>query len=65
MSTCPICKKRETVEAFKPFCSKRCADIDLGRWFNGGYAIPTNEVAPVVDAESGGDVVPYPGEGDR
>ena len=58
--TCPICKKREAEPDFKPFCSKRCADIDLGRWFNGGYAIPTNEPAPVVDVEAGGDVVPYP-----
>ena len=36
---CPICKKPRE-EAFKPFCSKRCADVDLGRWFGGRYAIP-------------------------
>ena len=36
---CPICGKPQ-VHAFRPFCSKRCADIDLGRWFVGGYAIP-------------------------
>ncbi len=48
---CPICKKNQMVAAFKPFCSKRCADIDLGRWFNGGYAIPTEETAP----DPGGD----------
>ena len=35
---CPICKK-PSEEAAKPFCSKRCADIDLGRWLKGGYAI--------------------------
>ena len=35
---CPICAKPET-EATRPFCSKRCADIDLGRWLKGGYAI--------------------------
>jgi endogenous inhibitor of DNA gyrase (YacG/DUF329 family) len=39
MADCPICGK-PVAEAFKPFCSKRCADIDLGRWFKGGYAIP-------------------------
>ena len=39
---CPICKK-PTVEATKPFCSKRCADIDLGRWFGESYAVATNE----------------------
>ena len=36
---CPICRKPRE-EAYKPFCSKRCADVDLGRWFSGGYAIP-------------------------
>jgi endogenous inhibitor of DNA gyrase (YacG/DUF329 family) len=41
MSLCPICKKREAVEAYKPFCTKRCADLDLGQWLDGGYAIPT------------------------
>jgi endogenous inhibitor of DNA gyrase (YacG/DUF329 family) len=46
---CPICRKRDCVEAYKPFCSKRCADIDLGRWFNGSYAIQTEEPAPIAD----------------
>ena len=36
---CPICAKPSD-EAAKPFCSKRCADIDLGRWLKGSYAIP-------------------------
>ncbi|MFV0280993.1 MAG: DNA gyrase inhibitor YacG [Rhodoblastus sp.] len=35
---CPICKKA-SVERYKPFCSKRCASIDLNRWLSGGYAI--------------------------
>jgi len=39
--TCPICKK-ETVAKFRPFCSKHCADVDLGRWFSGSYAIPAD-----------------------
>ena len=39
MADCPICGK-PAGEGFKPFCSKRCADIDLGRWLKGGYAIP-------------------------
>jgi hypothetical protein len=39
MADCPVCGK-PTAQGFKPFCSKRCADIDLGRWFKGGYAIP-------------------------
>lgn len=43
---CSICKKETVKEAFKPFCSKRCADIDLGRWLKGGYAIPSDERPP-------------------
>jgi uncharacterized protein len=37
--TCPICGK-PTAERFRPFCSRRCADVDLSRWFSGRYAIP-------------------------
>lgn len=40
--TCPICGS-PTVEAFRPFCSRRCADIDLGRWLKEGYRVPTEE----------------------
>jgi endogenous inhibitor of DNA gyrase (YacG/DUF329 family) len=39
MAKCPICGKPAN-DRLKPFCSKRCADIDLGKWFKGGYAIP-------------------------
>ena len=35
---CPICKAGG--RAYMPFCSKRCADIDLGKWFTNSYAIP-------------------------
>ncbi|UWR31101.1 DNA gyrase inhibitor YacG [Sulfitobacter sp. W002] len=38
--SCPICKA-ETIKAHRPFCSRRCADIDLGRWFSGSYAVPS------------------------
>jgi endogenous inhibitor of DNA gyrase (YacG/DUF329 family) len=37
--TCPICA-RETVHAYRPFCSRRCADADLGNWLTGRYAVP-------------------------
>jgi uncharacterized protein len=37
---CPICGKPAEA-AFRPFCSKRCADIDLSRWLSGAYAIPS------------------------
>lgn len=36
---CPICGK-PSMFAIRPFCSKRCADIDLHRWLGGVYAIP-------------------------
>ena len=36
---CPICGK-PSVEKFHPFCSARCADVDLNRWLSGRYAIP-------------------------
>ena len=39
---CPICGRPATAEA-EPFCSKRCADVDLHRWLTGRYAIPTDE----------------------
>jgi hypothetical protein len=40
--SCPICE-RPSVEAYAPFCCKRCADVDLGRWLKGAYAIPATE----------------------
>ena len=40
---CPICQK-PAVHRFRPFCSQRCADVDLGRWVKGSYRIPTQEV---------------------
>jgi len=40
---CPNCGKTATLD-YKPFCSKRCADVDLGRWLNEDYRIPGDEV---------------------
>lgn len=39
---CPVCGK-PTDAAYRPFCSKRCADVDLQRWLTGRYAIPAVE----------------------
>ena len=49
---CPTCGAAATAES-QPFCSKRCADIDLGRWFQGAYAIPVFDSADdsILDAE--------------
>ncbi len=38
-SACPLCGK-PTAAAYRPFCSRRCADIDLQRWLTGGYIVP-------------------------
>jgi endogenous inhibitor of DNA gyrase (YacG/DUF329 family) len=47
---CPICSERPVDPAYKPFCSKRCADVDLQRWFAGVYRVPGEDAA---DDESG------------
>ncbi|SUZ32865.1 DNA gyrase inhibitor YacG [Roseibaca ekhonensis] len=44
--SCPICRKA-TVADYRPFCSRRCADVDLARWLRADYAIPV----PLTDAE--------------
>ena len=41
-ANCPICGKPGMTN-YRPFCSKRCADIDLGRWLKEGYRVPTDE----------------------
>ena len=41
---CPICGKPKSQD-YRPFCSKHCADIDLGRWLGGRYAVPGEPVA--------------------
>jgi hypothetical protein len=38
-SRCPTCRK-PTVPEHRPFCSRRCADIDLARWLGGTFVIP-------------------------
>ena len=52
---CPICSKPVDPE-FRPFCSKRCADVDLQRWFRGAYAIP------VVETDDDEPSIVLPGE---
>lgn len=51
--SCPICRK-PSEKAYRPFCSKRCADVDLGRWFNGSYAVPLVD-EPLGEDEPGSD----------
>ncbi len=52
---CPICGKPAD-PARRPFCSARCADVDLGRWLKGIYVVPTDEApedGAVRDDEDG------------
>jgi endogenous inhibitor of DNA gyrase (YacG/DUF329 family) len=58
---CPICGK-PAVEAFKPFCSKRCADVDLNRWLTGSYVIPARDDEPTDDDDS---LIPVDNEDDN
>jgi endogenous inhibitor of DNA gyrase (YacG/DUF329 family) len=41
MAKCPICVKPAAAD-YRPFCSRRCADVDLQRWLVGRYAIPAS-----------------------
>jgi uncharacterized protein len=47
--SCPTCGK-DSVEKYRPFCSKRCADVDLGRWLTGSYAIPADSPEDLSEA---------------
>jgi uncharacterized protein len=51
---CPICGK-PAGPLYRPFCSRRCADVDLGRWFIEGYRIPTVEAQDDTPPEPRGD----------
>lgn len=47
---CPICSKPSDPE-YRPFCSRRCADVDLGRWLNERYRVPAE---PMTDLDEDG-----------
>lgn len=48
---------RETVADYRPFCSRRCADLDLAKWLTGSYAIPA------MDHDDPDAAVPEQGQG--
>ncbi|PCI43300.1 MAG: DNA gyrase inhibitor YacG [Alphaproteobacteria bacterium] len=47
---CPLCKKNSITAKYHPFCSARCADVDLGRWLKGNYVLP-GEKAYILKAD--------------
>jgi endogenous inhibitor of DNA gyrase (YacG/DUF329 family) len=53
MAICAVCRRAPADPQYKPFCSKRCADVDLQRWFTGGYAIPVRDDEPTDDGANG------------
>ena len=50
-ATCPLCQQ-PTVAPHAPFCSRRCAQLDLGKWLTGDYVIPAYEAMDESDFES-------------
>jgi endogenous inhibitor of DNA gyrase (YacG/DUF329 family) len=51
VSKCPICGRPRS-HRYRPFCSSRCAEIDLGRWLKESYRVPTQDRAPDTEDES-------------
>lgn len=49
---CPICGK-PSAQQYHPFCSARCADVDLNRWLKGNYVIPGKPVESESDEGNG------------
>lgn len=47
--SCPICDGEATA-SHRPFCSKRCADVDLGKWLNGSYSVPSYDPEDIENA---------------
>ncbi|MCC6000091.1 MAG: DNA gyrase inhibitor YacG [Pararhodobacter sp.] len=54
---CPGCGK-PAVTAYRPFCSRRCADVDLARWFRGQYRLPGRDGEAALDPDAGLDGAP-------
>jgi len=47
--TCPICARASDAE-YRPFCSRRCADVDLAKWMSGSYAVPSDDPEDIEKA---------------
>jgi len=62
-SSCPVCA-RLAVARYRPFCSKRCADVDLGRWLEGRYRLPAAEPPEEFDPDAWPPADAPPGDGE-
>ncbi|MGH1331506.1 MAG: DNA gyrase inhibitor YacG [Paracoccaceae bacterium] len=62
--SCPICAK-DTDAKYRPFCSRRCADVDLGKWLTGSYVIPggneedPDEIDAAIEEENAAKTRPH------
>ena len=63
---CPTCGAPADAKA-RPFCSSRCANVDLGNWFQGKYAIPAVDAADdtIIEALLADDMAPTQDKDDR
>ena len=61
---CPICNRPSDAE-YRPFCSRRCADVDLARWLRGAYAIPDAGESEDGDESSEGESPPLAAAPDK
>ena len=55
--SCPMCQN-PSAKTYRPFCSRRCADLDLLKWMNGSYAVPSQDpedIEAAFDALQAGD----------
>jgi endogenous inhibitor of DNA gyrase (YacG/DUF329 family) len=59
---CPICGAPYEAQ-YRPFCSRRCADVDLSRWLRGAYAIPVQGEDDEEDGSDGGSGAARGGQG--
>jgi len=57
---CPICGK-PVEQRFRPFCSRRCADVDLHRWLSGAYTVPVVETDDMPEGEANEQAKDSPG----
>lgn len=62
LGRCPICNAPARREA-RPFCSRRCADADLGRWLTGSYRLPTDERSGSESLDDDPENDAYPNRG--
>jgi uncharacterized protein len=62
---CPVCSRPAADAKYLPFCTKRCADIDLGRWLKESYRVPTDEPPDEGGGETGDSRAPQSSGQDR